>query len=60
MHNSSAAAKRQRARIFAAFLVQQYGKELLSSGAGVLDVAGAWSCRGCEAGCQAGYPAYDS
>jgi hypothetical protein len=46
VHNSSAAAKRQRARVFAAFLVQQYGKELLSSGAGVLDVAGTWVCLG--------------
>lgn len=40
VHNSSAAAKRKRARVFAAWLVQQYGKERLSAGSGVLDVAG--------------------
>lgn len=40
VHNSSSAAKRQRAQMFAAWLVQQYGREQLSAGAGVLDVAG--------------------
>jgi hypothetical protein len=47
VHSSSAAAKRKRARVFAAWLVQQYGKERLSAGSGVLDVAGrGWGTAG--------------
>lgn len=55
VHNSSSAAKRQRAQLFAAWLVQQYGKERLNAGAGVLDVAGACSLgEGLRANCSWG------
>jgi hypothetical protein len=38
--DESAAAKGRRAQLFAAWLVDTYGKEALNAGAGVLDVAG--------------------
>jgi len=55
VHNSSSAAKRRRAQLFAAWLVQQFGKERLNAGAGVLDVAGACALgMGLRANCSWG------
>jgi ubiquinone/menaquinone biosynthesis C-methylase UbiE len=40
VHSGGAAAKRQRAKLFAQWLVDTYGTERLNQGSGVLDVAG--------------------
>lgn len=39
-HSQSAAAKGRRAQLFAAWLVETFGREALDAGAGVIDIAG--------------------
>lgn len=43
-HNESEPAKGRRAQLFAAWLVDKYGKVLLNAGAGVVDIAGGLGC----------------
>lgn len=49
-HSESAAAKGRRAQLFAAWLVEKYGRDVLNEGAGVLDVAGMLSLHVIEPG----------